>query len=81
MTALEILKSNEGKWSPALTTIHVLESIRQLLRNPDLEERTITVNGNVHTVPINKIAKIYKNDNAKFEETARKWTKKYAMGM
>ena len=63
--SLDILKD---QWSPTLTTSKVLLSICSFLTdaNPDdpLEPR---------------IAHIYKTDRAKYEATAREWTRKYAM--
>ncbi|XP_067673393.1 uncharacterized protein [Haliotis asinina] len=63
---LDILKD---AWSPALTIAKVLLCVRCLLVddiNPDdpLEP---------------DIARLYKTDRAKYEQTVREWTRKYAM--
>lgn len=62
---LDILKDS---WSPALNVEKVLLSISSLLNDP---------NPNDPLVP--EIAHIYKVDRPRYEETARKWTKDYAM--
>ena len=61
---LDILKD---QWSPALTISKVLLSISSLLTD---------ANPNDPLVP--EIAHIYKNDRARYENTAREWTRRYA---
>lgn len=61
---LDILKS---KWSPALQLRTVLLSIQALLSAPEPDD------------PLDEaVAKHWKQDRAKAEETAREWVKKYA---
>ena len=61
---LDILKD---QWSPALTISKVLLSISSLLTD---------ANPNDPLVP--EIAHIFKNDRARYENTAREWTRRYA---
>ena len=62
---LDILKD---QWSPALTISKVLLSISSLLTD---------ANPNDPLVP--EIAHIYKNDRARYENTTREWTRRYAV--
>ena len=61
---LDILKDN---WSPALTISKVLLSICSLLDEPNPDDPLVI-----------EIAKLYKNNKAKFEANAREWTLTYA---
>ena len=61
---LDILSS---QWSPALTTVKVLMSIQSLLTDPNPDDPLVA-----------DIARIYKNDRAKYNATAKEWTEKYA---
>ena len=63
---LVILKD---QWSPALTISKVLVYISSLLTDPEVIDDAL--------VP--EIAHIYKNDRARYENTAREWTRRYAM--
>ncbi len=62
--ALDIL---QDQWNPALTIGKLLLSIQSFLDDP---------NPDIALVP--EIANVYKTDRAKYEATAREWTKKYA---
>jgi ubiquitin-conjugating enzyme E2 D/E len=62
---LDILKD---QWSPALTISKVLLSISSLLTDANPDDPLVP-----------EIAHIYKTDKAKYEATAREWTRKYAM--
>ena len=61
---LDILKD---QWSPALSISKVFLSINSLLANPNPDNPIFVEAGG-----------LYIRDRAKFEETAREWTKKYA---
>ena len=62
---LDILKE---QWSSALTISKVLLSISSLLTDPNPDDPLVP-----------EIAQIYKTDRAKYEATAKEWTRKYAM--
>ena len=62
---LDILKK---QWSPALTITKVLLSICSLLCDPNTSDPLVP-----------EIARVYDKDRAKYEKTAREWTKKHAM--
>lgn len=63
---LDILK---GQWSPALTISKVLLSILSLLTDANPKDPLVP-----------EIADLYKRDRAAYDETARAWTQKFAMG-
>jgi ubiquitin-conjugating enzyme E2 D/E len=63
---LDLLKD---QWSPALNIPKIMLSITSFLANPDPKS---------FLEP--EIGKIFVNDHAKYCETAREWTRKYAMG-
>lgn len=64
---LGMLKPDE--WKPSSRISAVLEFARQLLKEPMPDD---AVEG--------RIAEQYKNDNARYEEIARDWTRRYATG-
>jgi ubiquitin-conjugating enzyme E2 D/E len=57
------------KWSPAHTTDKIIESLKSLLIEPNINEYCGDID----------VFNLYKQDKTKFETIAKEWTKKYAM--
>ncbi|KIL69223.1 hypothetical protein M378DRAFT_176150 [Amanita muscaria Koide BX008] len=55
-------------WAPGLIISNVLVSICSMLTNPNLDDPLVPA-----------VADLYKTDRARYEATAREWTRKYAM--
>lgn len=62
---LDVLKD---KWSPALGISQMLISLISLLSDPNPDDPLVR-----------DIAQIYKTDKTKYFETAKEWTRKYAI--
>jgi len=56
------------QWNPALTIVKMLLSICSLLADPNADNPLVP-----------EIAYVYKTDKARYEGTAREWTRKYAI--
>ena len=56
-------------WPSTLPVLQVLLSICSLLTDPNPDDPLVP-----------EIAHIYKTDRSRYEDTAREWTRKYAMG-
>jgi ubiquitin-conjugating enzyme E2 D/E len=61
---LDILKD---QWSPALSVVKVLLSISSLLTDANPKDPLVP-----------EIARLYVDDRAEFDRTAREWTQRYA---